>query len=174
MRLYVGSSVGIINNRIERTTNSDGITIASGADVAGCVGCVVSGNTIRGAHLSGIWLGSFSTGKIHNNAVTASGNEGIYLNAASVDNLILDNVSGQNGENGMLIDGQRNHVERNVLNMNLAWGLRMDGTLNTYRGNTAHGNTGGSCPGTPATTDLCDATSGGNNSMGDNFMPGIQ
>lgn len=189
IQLQDGSSVGMINNRIEKTLQGDGIFTTPGADgFVGCLACLLKNNTIQEAAASGMWLTHFEASKVYNNVVTFSGAEGIYLDILSQDNLILDNVSGQNGANGMLIDSPANHIERNVLNTNgtagafPAYGLRLNSPANTYRGNTAQGNPGppGLCPGAPATTDFCDATGGANNSpfaqgplLGDNLMPGL-
>jgi parallel beta-helix repeat protein len=188
--LYYGSSVAIRNNRIEAPFG-DGIFISPGPnDVdAGCVACLITENTIEEAENNGMWLSFFEGGKVHNNAVTRSGSEGIFLDWMSRDNLLLDNVVTRSGANGMMIQSDFNHVERNVLNENgigglvPAWGLYFfQGAVgNTYRGNTAQGNPGppGACPGFPATTDFCDGSGGANTSPfaamglgGDNLMPG--
>ncbi len=182
IRLQDGSSVGIINNRIELTLQGDGIFTSPGpAGFVGCLACLVKNNTIQEAAANGMWLSHFEASKVYNNVVTFSGAEGIYFDVLSQDNLILDNVSSQNGNNGMFVDSPQNHIERNVLNTNgmggalPAYGLWLNGARNTYRGNTAQGNPGpaGGCPGAPATNDFCDATGGANNSPIDNFMPGL-
>ena len=136
-----------------------------------------------------MWLSHFESSKVYNNTVTLSRAEGIWLDVLSDDNLSLDNVSSQNDMNGMLVDSNQNHIERNVLNTNglgaavPAWGLFLNGFQNTYRGNTAQGNSGpaAACPGFPATFDFCDGTGGFNTSpfnqpptlQGDNLMPGL-
>jgi hypothetical protein len=174
--LYEGSSVDIVNNRIEQTM-THGIVIApSPQGVAGCFSCLVAKNTISDAGTDGMNLSHFEVSKLHNNVVFRSVGDGIFIDRLSQDNLILDNVSGQNGGNGMLVNSPQNHIERNTLNTNGAsgtgFGLYFNGPINTFRGNTAQGNVGGACPG-PGTTDYCDATGGANNSIGDNFMPGL-
>ena len=186
----MGSSVAIINNRIEATTTADGIFTSAGAvqDIPGCVACLIAQNTIQEAAGSGMWLSYFENGKVYNNVITWSTNEGIWLDVGSNNNLVLDNSASSNGGNGLLVFGVRNHLERNVLNSNgfaagLGWGMYLIGGQNTYRGNTAQGNTGSAaaCPGAPATTDFCDATGGANTSpfnqppalIGDNLMPGL-
>ncbi len=182
IRLQDGSSVGIINNRIELTMQGDGIFTSPGpTGFVGCLACLVKNNTIQEAAASGMWLSHFEASKVYNNVVTFSGQEGIYFDILSQDNLILDNVSSQTGANGMLVDSPTNHIERNVLNTNgtggalPAFGLFLRAAGNTYRGNTAQGNPGppGGCPGAPATPDFCDGTGGANNSPIDNFMPGL-
>jgi nitrous oxidase accessory protein NosD len=186
--LYYGSSVAITDNRIEATFG-DGIFISPGPhDVdSGCVACLIRENTIEEAQGNGMWLSYFEGGKVHNNAVTRSQAEGIWLDWMSRDNLLLDNVVTRSGSNGLIIQSDFNHVERNVLNengwMGGGWGLffSQGAVGNTYRGNTAQGNPGppAACPGFPATTDFCDASGGANTSPfaavglgGDNLMPG--
>jgi hypothetical protein len=153
----------------------------------GCVACIVAENTIQESFDNGMWLSFFRVGTVYNNTVVLSGNEGIFIDVLSDDNLVLDNVSGQNGANGIYVGSNRNHVERNVLNGNGGptglFGLYLAGFSNTYRGNTAQGNAGipPACPSALATTDFCDATGGANTSplnqpptlAGDNLMPGL-
>jgi len=172
-----GSSVDIVNNRIEKTL-THGISISpSPQGGVGCFSCLVAKNTISDAGRDGLNLQHFEVSKLHNNVVFRSAGMGIWMDSLSQDNLILDNVSGQNGQHGMQIDAPQNHIERNTLNTNgsgggASFGLMLNGPANTIRGNTAQGNPGGACPG-PATTDYCDATGGFNNSIGDNFMPSL-
>jgi parallel beta-helix repeat protein len=177
-----GSSVGIKDNRIENLQ-------ASGIFSDNCTGCLIEGNTIEEATGHGMELMVFSGGKIYNNVTTRSvQGHGIWLQEASDDNLVLNNVCSRNGNNGLLIDSSQNHVEGNVLNSNglaglNSWGLYFNGAANIYRGNTARGNPGpaAACPGFPATTDFCDVTGGLNTSpfnqpptlVGDNLMPGL-
>jgi hypothetical protein len=174
--LMEGSSVDIVNNRIEKTL-THGIAISpSPQGGVGCFSCLVAKNTISNAGRDGLNLKHFEVSKLHNNVVFKSAGMGIYVDFLSQDNLILDNVSGQNGGHGMQVDAPQNHVERNTLNTNglggSGFGLLLNGSANTYRGNTAQGNVSGVCPGPgPATTDFCDATAGANNSIGDNYMP---
>ena len=172
--LLEGSSVEIVNNTIDQTL-THGISIAPSADgMAGCFSCLIAKNTISNAGRDGMNLLHFEVSKLHNNVIFRSAGNGIFVDQLSQDNLILDNVSGQNGGHGMIIASPQNHIERNTLNSNgsggAGFGLWLSGPSNTYRGNTAQGNSGGACPGL-ATPDLCDATAGANNSIGDNFMP---
>jgi parallel beta-helix repeat protein len=179
-----GSSVGVINNRVEDTSAQQGILLAI------CDSCLVKGNTVQGSTADGILLFEVTGSKVHNNLVTKSASgEGIWLQEGSDHNLVLDNVASLNGNNGLLVDGRENLLERNVLNANGTsgvapfWGMYLNGTGNVYRGNQAQSNPGGAaaCPGFPATTDFCDATGGFNFSplnqpptlSGDNLMPNL-
>jgi len=186
--LYYGSSVAIRNNRIERMFG-DGVFVSPGPNNAdtGCVACLIVENTIQESEANGMWLSYFEGGKVYNNAVTRCFAEGIFVDFLSRDNLLLDNVVTRSGSNGMIIQSDFNHVERNVLNENgmagQGFGLYFfQGAVgNTYRGNTAQGNVGpaAACPGFPATFDFCDGSGGANTSpfaamglAGDNLMPG--
>jgi len=177
--IMMGSSVAIINNRIEATTSADGIFISGGAqqDAPGCLACLIAENTIQEAAANGMWLSFFQNGKVYNNVVTWSGAEGIWLDESSDNNLILDNVAGQNGSNGMLVDSHNNHLERNVLSQNgfaagAGFGLHIrNGISNTYRGNTGRANPGGPCIGAPATPDICDDPAASTSPLTDNVMP---
>jgi hypothetical protein len=169
-----GSSVAILNNRIEAAM-TDGIFTSAGPiqDTPGCVACLIAGNTIQEAFSVGMWLSYFQNGKVYNNVVTWSGQQGIWFDQGSNDNLVLDNVSGHNGQDGILSHGNQNHFERNVLNMNGLWGLQIWGTDSVYRGNMGKGNAGvpAACFGVPATTDICDHTFTGTSPLTDNVMP---
>jgi nitrous oxidase accessory protein NosD len=173
--VMMGSSVAILNNRIEATTSADGIFVSPGPqqDLAGCAACIIANNTIQEAAANGMWLSWFQNSKVYNNVVTWSGAEGIWLDVASDNNLVLDNGSSANSANGILADGGGNHFERNVLNQNGNWGLEMSSSANTYRGNTGQGNGGvpAACGGAPATTDICDQVSASTSPLGDNVMP---
>jgi len=173
--IMMGSSVAIINNRIEATTMADGIFTSAGAqqDVPGCVACLIAGNTIQESAASGMWLSYFQNGKVYNNVVTWSGQSGIWFDEGSDDNLVLDNVSGHNISDGILSNGNRNHFERNVLNRNGSWGLEIWGASSTYRGNTGQSNGGAPpmCFGAPSTTDICDHSGTGVSPLTDNVMP---
>lgn len=173
--VILGSSVAILNNRIEATTSADGIFVSPGPqqDIAGCAACLIANNTIQEAAASGMWLSWFQNGKIYNNVVTWSGAQGIWLDVGSDNNLVLDNNASGNITDGILANGGGNHFERNVLNINGSWGLEMWSSANTYRGNTGQGNSGvpPACFGFPATTDICDHTSASTSPMGDNVMP---
>jgi parallel beta-helix repeat protein len=187
MTVYFGSSVAILNNRIEASI-ADGIFVSPGMAGAlyGCIACLVNENTVQESGANGMWLSHFENSKAYNNTVTFSGALGIFLDFLSDDNLILDNVASQNGNDGLLVQSNRNHIERNVMNTNglsgvASFGLLINGFDNVYRGNTARGN-----PGNPAvcatlgTTDFCDNGVGNTSPLnqppalvGDNLMPGL-
>jgi hypothetical protein len=173
--VMMGSSVAILNNRIEATTSADGIFVSPGPqqDMPGCAACLIANNTIQESAANGMWLSWFVNGKVYNNVVVWSGNVGIWFDVGSSDNLVLDNVSGHNGQDGMLSHGTQNHFERNVLNQNGLWGLQIWGVDNVYRGNMGKGNSGApaACFGVPATTDICDHTFTGTSPQTDNVMP---
>lgn len=186
--LHFGSSVGMINNRIEASV-ADGIFVSPGPNGAlyGCIACLVNENTVQESGANGMWLSHYENSKVYNNTVTFSVGEGILLDFLADDNLILDNVSSQNQRNGLVVFSNQNHIERNVLNTNGLggglpnWGLWITGFGNVYRGNTARSNPGpaASCPGLPATTDFCDGGAGNTSPfvqgplIGDNLMPGL-
>lgn len=178
--IYVlnGSSVGVINNRIERMTAGQGIVMEP------CAACLISNNTIRRTGTSGIHLMDSSGCKLYNNLVREAGTDdatgpvGIWLQGFSDDNLLLHNVVTQSFTDGVFVEGFRNHIEKNVMNRNgvggSGHGLHLSSAIggddNTYGRNTARGNPGGPCGG-PATPDFCDE--GVNNgSFNDNYMPG--
>jgi hypothetical protein len=173
--VMMGSSVAIINNRIEAPTMADGIFVSAGPqqDVPGCVACLIANNTIQEPPASGMWLSWFQYGKVYNNVVAWSGTQGIWFDTGSDHNLVLNNNSSGNGQNGILAHGGSNHFEGNVLNHNGLWGLEMWSPGNTYRGNTGQMNAGvpPACFGFPATTDICDHVSGSTSPLGDNVMP---
>jgi len=149
--------------------------------------CLIAENTVQNVKGgSGIYLGDSQGCKIYNNVVRQAERHGIELAGFSDDNLVLDNVSTQNGLDGLRVEGSQNHIERNVLNSNgtsglPAWGLHFanfGGPLinNTYGRNTGHGNPGppaacvfGGGP-NPPTTDFCDEGPGALSWI-DNFLP---
>ena len=102
-----------------------------------------------------------------------SGQQGIWFDQGSNDNLVLDNASGHNGSDGILSHGSQNHFERNVLNQNGNWGLQIWGNSTTYRGNTGQSNSGvpAACFGFPSTADICDHSGTGTSPLTDNVMP---
>jgi parallel beta-helix repeat protein len=174
------SSVAIKNNRIaDLVAASPGAIVYAASDNG-----LIAENTVETIETGGgIVLDQAQGCKIYNNVVRGANGDGIYLTAGSDDNLILDNVSTQNGSNGLRVESDRNHIERNVLNSNgtsgQGWGLHFvvpAGPANTMGRNTAHGNTG-PAPACPAgggpfapTNDFCDEGPGVL-SWGDNFMP---
>ena len=174
------TSVEISNNRISDLSFGG---FGAGIWMSGGRNCLISQNLLTGTGAAGpfygITLEQTQGCKVHNNVVGDFAGEGIFLTTQSDDNLILDNVTSRNGVNGMFIDGARNHIERNVMNTNGAFGLRLGpfSFSNNTKGNTAEGNPGGAC-GFAWSPDFCDDAGppGGfatpNSSFGDNLMPG--
>ncbi|MBP7148045.1 MAG: right-handed parallel beta-helix repeat-containing protein [Acidobacteria bacterium] len=182
-----GSSVGILNNRLE-VTNVVAPPPSMGAIVydyshAG----LIASNTIQVVNSgSGIFLGDANGNKVYNNVVREARMNGIHLAGMSDDNLVLENVVSGCGDDGIRVDGSRNHVDRNVTNSNCrngtgqCWGLHFSmawgGMDNTFGRNTARGNAGmppacllGPSPYVP-TPDFCDEQPG-TGSFNDNYMP---
>lgn len=182
-----GSSVAIVNNRIE-----DIAVIAQPPAQGGIVydiseGGLIANNTVEkivgGA---GIYLGDSHGTKIYNNVVREASANGIHIAGRGHDNLILENVVTLCGMDGCTVEGSRNFVDRNLLNINCqagvqaCWGLHFSaafgGADNTFGRNTARGNLGvpPACPAGPGpyppTTDFCDEQPG-NSSFNDNYMP---
>ena len=181
-----GSSVAITNNRLEKT-NIVAMPPSMGAIVydysnAGLI-ALNTIETVSGG--SGIFLGDAKGNKIHNNVVRETSQHGIDLAGMSDDNLVLENVVSSCRQDGIRVEGSRNHVERNVMNSNClagvgnCWGLHFaqawGGVDNTFGRNTARGNGGipPACPAVPpylATTDFCNELPGAG-SFNDNYMP---
>lgn len=180
-----GSSVAIVNNRLEDTT-----VVAFPPSVGAIVydysyGGLVASNTVENiVGGSGIFLGDAKGNKIYNNVVRESRRHGIHLAGMSDDNLVLENVVSGCGSDGVLVEGSRNQVDRNVMNLNCqggapCWGLHLSaawgGLDNTFGRNTARGNLGAAaaCPAAPPyppTTDFCNEQPGAG-SFNDNYMP---
>jgi parallel beta-helix repeat protein len=185
-----GSSVATLNNRLEQIRNiapppAQGVIVYDYSE-----GGLISENTIEDLSGGGgaIYLGDTSGCKIYNNVVrrvadTADmGTAGIWLAGFSDDNLVLNNVVTQCPNDGVFVEGSRNHIDRNVMNSNgytgMGHGLHLSrnwgGDFNTFGRNTARGNPGGPCAfiGSPypPTTDFCDEGLG-NGSFNDNYMP---
>jgi hypothetical protein len=177
-----GAAVAIKNNRVAELFAAGPGAIVYDVSSAG----LISENTVENIQGgSGIFLGDSQGSKIYNNVVREVEKNGIHLAGFSDDNLVLDNVVTLSGADGLRVEGSRNHIERNVLNVNgfggvASWGLHFaaGGALgsNTYGRNTAHGNPGppGACPfgggPNPPTFDFCDEGPGAL-SWADNFMP---
>jgi parallel beta-helix repeat protein len=182
-----GSGVAIINNRIED------IAVIAQPPAQGAIvydvseGGLIAENTVaRIADGAGIYLGDTHGCKVYNNVVREAANNGIHIAGRSHDNLVLENVVTLCGLDGCLVEGSRNFVDRNLLNINCqsgiqtCWGLHFSaafaGSDNTFGRNTARGNQGapGSCVAGPGpyapTTDFCDEQPG-NGSFNDNYMP---
>ncbi|RLE16480.1 MAG: hypothetical protein DRJ50_15035 [Actinobacteria bacterium] len=166
-----GSSVSIRDNRVENAFAGDGIRVWV------CNGCMIAENTIQESQGMGILLEEVNVCKIYNNVVFGCV-EGIALFGQTSDCILLDNNSSRNMANGLMVDGMRNHIDRNVFNFNgLAgiWFTQMSQD-NTFGRNTVRANQM-SPSGCVATTppcfapDICDDV-GSNTSFGDNMGPG--
>jgi parallel beta-helix repeat protein len=168
-------TVEIRNNRVELIS---GAGFGDGIQLLGCLGSLVIENTIQNASPNGIRLIATDGTKLINNVIfRANGGNGIFLNAASDDNLILENVVTQASFWGLEVEGDRNHIEGNLLNTN-GRGLTLDlpaGAMNNlYRRNTARGNTGAAlCPAAICSADFCGFAVGINHSQADNWLPAI-
>ena len=89
---------------------------------------------------------------MYNNVISRGEIHGIVVDVASHDNFLLDNVVRQSGlggapfhpgpigGNGIWIQGDRNHLERNTVNDNDGCGLYFTGSGNTFGRNMARGN----------------------------------
>ena len=176
------SSVAILNNRIEEGTGS-------GISLFNCNASLLSENTIERKGAEGILIRNGRGNKLFDNVITESGLSGIRLDATTVDTLVLNNVSSVNGAvgapaAGILVEGNRNVIERNVLNDNAGGGLVFSpvgggGCDNTFGRNTARGNLGaglppcGAAPPGQLPPQYCNGCAGPvNSSYGDNLMPG--
>jgi parallel beta-helix repeat protein len=173
------SSMSVRHNRIE-VPSGDGIFVDDS------LSCLVGENLISDADGVGIILGASRACKIYNNVINRGETIGMLIDPGSTDNLILDNivresglggapVHGVTGGFGMVIDGFRNHIERNTVNFNDGCGMFIAGGDNVYGRNTALGNDPtftficGGCAG-PVPPDVCDI--GPNTTWGDNFASG--
>ncbi len=170
-------NVDVVRNRVDLPGPTSGI------NVDGCVGCRFADNLVRsvlkgGSH--GLDLDRVTGSRISSNVISAGAGDGIHVSSLSHYNLIVENTVSDN-QVGIRVFGRGNVIERNLISGNASWGLRLDGIDNVYKNNVASHNGGSvaACPGSgPSTTDLCDATSGGNLSplrqpplAGDNLMP---
>jgi len=140
VRLYfAGSGLIVTGSNVDIRHNEILGLSGSGTGIsANCAGCRLSGNSLSDSHI----------------VVAGSGN------------LVSDNVV-SGGFEGLRVDGNRNHIEGNVLTDNSSFGLRLTGSNNVYRRNTAQGNAGAGCG---ANVDFCDSGAS-NRSANDNFMP---
>jgi len=92
---------------------------------------------------------------------------GIEVDPGSSGTLLLNNTV--NG--GIVVSGDRNHIEGNLTTGNSSFGLLLEGDDNVYRRNTSRGNSGAGCTSPPGNVDFCDNGTG-NSSHGDNYIPG--
>jgi len=180
IRVFGGTSLGVIENHVEETAPLAG---AYGIGLDGCESCLVAENTVHGTGDTGIFLRGLKSGKVYNNTVGKAGFHGIFLDTASSDSLVLNNVvSGSGavtaGGCGLFVDADRVMIEGNTLNANSGAGLRLSAAsiLLTFGRNTARGNTGvgvGPCAAAPALfpPNSCN-DGGGNTTFGNNLIPG--
>jgi parallel beta-helix repeat protein len=187
------SSVAVLNNRIEEPTVGGGAFAGNGIVLAGCGAALVSENTVETAKVDGIFLRQCKGSKLFDNVVRGCGGNGIHVDAATTDTLILNNVSSGNGTaglpsggDGLLVEGAASLIERNLLNANAGFGLHFClpaiSCNNTFGRNMARGNTGavpgpcGACAGAPALFPPNSCNIAGcalvNSTFGDNLIPG--
>jgi parallel beta helix pectate lyase-like protein len=175
------SAMSVVENAIEGTTAGGG---GFGISLMGA-GNIIALNTIQDADGTGIDIRPPSRGnKLYNNTVFSAGGNGINMvtgpGLPNSNHLILDNVVTSSTANGLLIGGAQNKVENNVLNENGGCGLVFTGAAavgNTFGRNMARANLGGAvCPAAACPPlffpDSCDAGGAGNNTYGDNLIPG--
>jgi parallel beta-helix repeat protein len=187
------SSVAILNNRIEEPGIGGGAFPGYGIVLAGCGAALVSENTVETAKVDGIFLRQSRGNKLFDNVVRSCGGNGIHVDGATSDTLILNNVASGNGAaalpsggDGLLVEGATNLIERNLLNNNAGFGLRFCvpavSCNNTFGRNMARGNTGavpgpcGACAGAPVLFPPNSCNIAGcalpNSTFGDNLIPG--
>jgi hypothetical protein len=127
------NNLGILNNRIEGILRGCGALppapIGTAIFLTGGAAALVSENTIEKICAEGISFRSMRKSKIYDNLVAGCGSNGIHLDAATRDVLVVNNVSGGNGfpfppGDGLLVEGLQNLIDRNVLNDNATFGLR--------------------------------------------------
>jgi hypothetical protein len=174
-----GSSFAVRHNRIE-TPSLHGIHCMV------CYAALVGENTISDADGNGVFFEQVNGGKIYNNVISRGETNGIMVDVGSWGNLVLDNVARQcglggapahpgAGGNGIVIDGDYNHLEENTTIDSDGCGLLLNGNNNTYGRNMSRGNdpTGSFCTACFALfpPDSCD-NGAANDTFGDNLIPG--
>lgn len=180
------SSVAIRRNRIERP-HTYGITVNSRGAV------VIDGNRVNETGYRGIIASATGACRVSNNVVQNAGvlgsevenlgGDGIFINDTASNCLLLNNVSTNNYMSGLRVEGDRCHIDGNVLNDNRLAGLffEPEADQNTFGRNTARNNGAGAGPpdGSCAVQtctgltepDFCDEGVD-NTSFGDNLAPG--
>ncbi len=142
------SSVAIKRNRIERPYTY-GMTVNSRGTV------IIEGNRVNSTGYRGIIASRTGSCRISDNVVQYSGvlqdsgrgGDGLFVNDSASNCLILNNVSTNNWMSGLRVEGDRSHIDRNVLNDNTLAGLHFEPEAqgNTFGRNTvrnkAVGNT---------------------------------
>lgn len=163
-----GRSVEISNNRFFEIGTT-------AIEVLGNTSCLISQNTVASTSFRGINFVDRNTScKIYNNLLENCPDAGIHLDAPSADNLILNNVVRGSAGDGIRIDGVQNHLDRNVSNSNVGYGIHLTPTSggNSVGRNTAIGNGGPACGGVGVAPDYCDAPAA-SFSFGDNLFSGV-
>jgi hypothetical protein len=183
------AGIEISNNRIRDILGGGPFGAAINLD--GAESCLISQNTISGvfgpAPAAGIRLNFSKACKVVNNLVSlVTADHGIHLGPGTDGTLVLDNVVGGSGGDGLRIEGSANQIERNTLTGNVGFGLRIFGAApfdNHLGRNAAALNLGGGPPCPPPgfwSVDFCEdpsvlfppLTFGPNWSFGDNLMSG--
>lgn len=159
--IYVlgASSLTIAHNTVESLTGGP-LPLGSGIFVDQSQGTLVAENTVESASTDGIYFRTTYASKIFDNVVERSTNNGIHLNPASFNNLVLNNNSSNNGTAaglpgvGLYVESAMNLIEGNILNGNSSYGLLFTGCGNGFGRNMARGNAGAMviCPGNPPLT----------------------
>jgi len=152
----------VVRNQVRVTTQGAGISINVSA------GGLIAENTLENCK-GGIRMANTGGMKLVGNVVRTADARGIYLDDGADDNFVLNNIVTNSSQAGLYVLGARNHLDRNVLNLNGAYGMHLVGRDNVFGRNSARGNTPATCSG-PSTTDWCDET-GSSPSFGDNYMP---
>jgi parallel beta-helix repeat protein len=143
-------------------------------------GSLVSDNTVVGGPGTGILLTNGDGNRLFNNVVRDMGLHGIQIDALSTDNAALNNsvsnCGAAGGGSGIFVMGDRNQIERNVLNANAGFGLRFiaGADSNTFGRNMARGNVGGApgpCAGVDDPPNYCN-DGVANDSYADNLIDG--
>ena len=169
-------TVALLNNRLESI--AAGGTTGDAIHLENDLGCLVSENTIREVlGGNGIRLVNTSGTKLFDNVVNRASASGIFVDAASGDNLVWRNVVQQAASSGLYVAGKRNQIDANLLNLNgrgLTLDLAAGAVQNVYRENTARGNTGAApCPGGLCSADFCGFAVGANSTQADNWLPAV-
>ncbi len=166
----IGASIAVINNRIRTSPGGP----LYGLAVGDTSGCIIADNTVVDAGLEGIYLVQSTNCELRDNVVRDAGTVGISLDSNSHDNLLLGNQVTGSGGSGILIDSERNLVQRNQSNSNGEYGLEfgINAAMNVFRENLARGNPGPQASCNPdATDDFCERNMSANTSHGDNYIP---
>ena len=182
------AGIEISNNRIRDIF--PGGPFGAAINLDGAESCLITQNTISGvfgpAPAAGIRLNFSKACKVHNNVISAvTSDHGIHLGPGTDGTLVLDNVVGGSGGDGLRVEGSANHIERNTLTGNIGFGLRIFGAAasDNHVGRNMAALNGGAGPPCPPpgfwSLDFCEDPSfffppltGPNWSFFDNLMPG--